>query len=125
MPLIDMSELNGDDDFAEVITLRRPGVPSVANEGVVTPMYLPDQKIVATVQPASDADLKQMPEGANLTDVVAVYGATALRIADQSGVQSDVLIRGSLPGGKFYRVTKIEDRQKNGYTKALAERFEP
>ena len=125
MPPIDISELNGDDDFAEVIILRRPGVPTVANEGVVTSTYLPDQRIVATVMPASDADLQQMPEGANLKDVVAVYGATALRIADQSGVQSDILIRGGLPGGKFYRVVKLEDRQKSGYTKVLAERFEP
>jgi len=125
MPPIDISELNGDDDFAEVIILRRPGVPSVGNEGVVTPTYLPDQRIVATVQPASDADLKQMPEGASLTDVIAVFGATAFRIADQSGAQSDVLIRGGLPNGKFYRVAKLEDRQKNGYSKVLAERYEP
>lgn len=118
---IDVSELNGDDDFEGPITLRRPAVPTLANEGVASFTYLPDVQISADVEDASPADLKSLPEGTNLDDVIAVWSGSELKIGDQSGQGSDVLI----VDGKHYRVVKLEDWSENGYWMAFAERFIP
>src|SRR5665213_969994 len=120
-PQIDMSELNGDEDFASVITLRRPAPPTFANEGVASYTYQPDVSIVANVQDASPADLKVLPEGTNLADVVAIWTGNELKIGDQTGQGSDLLII----KGKSYRVIKLEDWSDNGYFMAFAERFIP
>ncbi len=118
---IDVSEMNGDDDFEGPITLRRPAPPTFANEGVASYSYLPDVTIIADVEDASPADLKNLPEGTNLDDVIAVWSGSELRIGDQTSKGSDVLI----VDGKHYRVVKLEDWSENGYFMAFAERFIP
>lgn len=119
---IDMSELNGDDDFARTITLRRPNAPTFANFGVASYTYQQDVDIVVTsVQDASPAELKTLPEGTNLDDVVAVWSGVELKIGDQTGQGSDVLVIDD----KLYRIVKLEDWSDNGYFMAFASRFIP
>jgi hypothetical protein len=118
---IDISELNGDPDFAQTISIRRALAPAFANDGVATPAYADAVPLVATVQDASPADLKALPDGTNLTDVISVCSGDAMSVGDQTGAGSDILI----VDGKSYRVVKREDWTKNGYTRVFAERFTP
>lgn len=116
-----MSELNGDPDFAQTISIRRALTPTLANEGVVTSTYAAPAPLVATVQPATEADLKMLPEGVNLADVISVWSGDEITVGDQAGNGSDVLIYNS----KSYRVVKREDRTKNGFVRVFAEGFSP
>lgn len=120
---IDVSELNGDPDFApiEPVFIRRSLPATFANEGVATAAYSPQTPIVATWQPATQADLQSLLEGVNLTDIISVWSGEEIQIGDQSGNGSDILIVGS----KSYRVVKRDDRAKNGYVRVFAERFIP
>lgn len=118
---IDMSELNGDPDFSETVTLRRPLTPTFANEGVATYGYAADAPLVATVQPAKPSDLAMLPEGVNLSETISVWSGTQMKVGDETGQGSDIIVW----GGKSYRVIKLEDRSKNGYWRAFAEGFAP
>jgi hypothetical protein len=118
---IDISELNGDPDFAQTISILRALAPTFANEGIATAAYADAVPLVATVQPATEADLKALPEGTNLTDVISVWSGDEIQVGDQTGAGSDILI----VNGKSYRVVKREDRVKNGYRRVFAERFTP
>ena len=121
MSLIDVSEIMTDPDFVVTVTVRRPTAPTFSNEGVATYGYLPDQSITAIVQSATPADLKSLPEGVNLQGVVSVWSGTQIKIGDQSGKGSDVIVY----QGVSYRVRSMDDRSDNGYWRVLAERFIP
>lgn len=121
MSLVDVSELMTDPDFAETIGIRRALAPTMSNEGVVTLAFAAQVPIVAIVQPATEADLKMLPEGVNLTDVICVWSAGEMSVADETGKGSDILIVNS----KSYRVVKREDWVANGYQCVYAEGFSP
>lgn len=121
MSQIDVSELMTDPDFAETISIRRALAPTLANEGVATAAYASAVPIVAIVQPADEADLKMLPEGVNLTDVICVWSGSEISVADETGKGSDILIVNS----KSYRVVKREDWVSNGCRCVYAEGFSP
>lgn len=121
MSLVDVSELMSDPAFSRTVTLRRPNAPTFANHGVASVTYAADVSIVAIVQPATAADMQMLPEGAQLSEMVAIWSATHLIAAEESGVGSDIIV----DGAKSYRVIKAEDWSEHGYYSAWAQRFDP
>jgi hypothetical protein len=120
MGLINVAELMTDTDFCRTITRRRAGAATLANEGVETRTYA-DVSITAIVQPATGGDLESLPEGIALNDAIAVWTADDVRIGDDTGVESDVLV----VDADSFRILKVDDWSGNGYKKVIAQRFQP
>lgn len=116
--MIDVSELLADPDFARRLTLRRPRATTFTNEGEAQAAY-GEESIVGVVQPASAAELKIMPEGSRLDDVLSVWSAEELRTGDGKTTEPDVLVIDR----KSYKVVKCEPWPDNGYWRAFAEGF--
>lgn len=115
-----VAELMTDPDVgARTILLRRPNAPTFANEGVATHTYASDVPITAIVQPPDADDLKLLPEGMSLDDVISVFCGTELRPGSDKGQESDVLVI----DGATYRVFKLEDFHEHGYWHVFAQRF--
>lgn len=104
-----------DEDFVETIAIRRP-TPAM-QEGVAVATNV-DGTISANVQPTTAAELKKLPEGDRLTDVITVYSRSLIRCTPD--VQ-DIIVY----GGKSYRAIKAEDWSAYGYYIAYCEGFTP
>jgi len=115
--VIDVSELMSDPDFVRAFSIMRPTL-TVANEGVASSTYATTQ-LTGIVQPASDNELKLLPEGSRLSDVIAVWSHSEIRAGDGSTIESDVI----LVDGKRYRVIKADPWPDAGYYKVLAEGY--
>lgn len=113
--MISVAELMGDPDFgAASITLRRGTRGMQEGESVATNV---DSTITALVQPADRNDIKKLPEGDRLQDVVSVWSATEMQVSPVA----DVLV----VGAKHYRVIALEPWGEAGYYRAFAEGFSP
>jgi hypothetical protein len=118
--MIDVSELNGDPDFAQTITRKRSTL-TYANEGTPQKSYA-TASIVANVQSPSPSDVQLLPEGVRLNDVMAIFTTAGnITAGDGTTVLPDVLII----EGQSYQVLHVEDFSRNGYVMALAQRFAP
>lgn len=111
---IDVSELMIDGDFAEAFTIQRLFVKQVDGETVTTAVKI---SASGARQPASPADIKMLPEGDRMDEVVIFWSKT--EILATLGAP-DILIAAS---GATYRVIKVEAR--TGYWKVWAEAFTP
>lgn len=115
--MLDPSDLITDPDFTHPggITLRRANRTLADGTSRETST---DQNIVAVVQPASQFELKAMPEGTRLDNVIAVYSLVEIRCTPQA--QDIVLVDGVL-----YRAVKSEPWSGSGYFLTFCEGYQP
>lgn len=112
---IDVSELITDPDFARPFTIRRQtAAMSPEGEAVTTSSDIAARGVQ---QPASAFEIKQLPEGDRLTNVIMVASTT--QILGTLG-SPDIIVLGD---GSLYRVIKVEQRAR--YWKAFAEGYTP
>lgn len=116
--MINVAELLTDEDFARRLMLRRPRATTFDNEGEALASY-GETSIIGVIQPATPAELKLMPEGSRLDDVLSVWCAEELRAGDGKTLEPDVLVIDR----KSYKVTKCEPWADNGYWRVFAEGF--
>ncbi|MDE1158434.1 MAG: hypothetical protein PW791_09175 [Neorhizobium sp.] len=112
MPLLDVSEVLDDPDFADNITVTRR-TETVGSNGrpVVTEQLFP---IVSAVVTQGNGDtLKQMPEGSTLEGVIVVHSRLGL-VSETETTQPDVVTY----LGRDYTVTQVNDwsRYGSGFT---------
>jgi hypothetical protein len=113
--VIDVSEIVGDPDFVQPITLRRP---TATMSGGVERTTHDDSTIQAVVQPADVHEISLLPEGARLGNIIAVYSTTEIRVSPQA---QDIVIVDEM----FYRAIKSEPWGSSGYFVAFCEGYQP
>lgn len=108
MPLLDVSFVLDDPDFADVITVTRQ-VETVGNNGraIVTPQTFPD--VSAVVTQGSGDTLKLMPEGSSLEGVIVVHTRFTL-VSETETTQPDIITY----AGSNYQVTTVNDWSRFG-----------
>lgn len=120
--MIDVSELMQDPDFASMVQILRPGMPTVANEGVYTPGEDEVINRVMIVQPASAEDrVNYLPEGERQLDAVKIYSDQLLNMADGDQVQSDKIIW----LGNNFRIAFAKPWQQHGFYFAIGVGYVP
>jgi len=124
MSLVSVEELMSDAEFLYPggITLRRPSVVQLANEGENVQSWEPDVNIAAIVQPATAEEIAALPEGSRGSGAVKrVWSATALRMGDGETFEADVLVI----GGASFKVVGEQEWDGHGYRFVLASEFLP
>lgn len=117
--MINVGELMTDADFTRTFTLRRP-TGTFSDDGEFTSTYA-DTQLVGIVQPATPNELEMLPEGSRAKDVISVWSATLLRMADGKLLESDILV----VDAQSYRVIRAEPWGDAGYFRVFAEGFVP
>lgn len=115
MALLDVSEVLSDPIFYEPVSLiRRSSSVNGYGENVLAEKTV---VISAVVQPASNQDLKLLPEAAQSSGAIVVYSRVKQESESNLGY-SDVILWGSLR----YQVLSVENYSNwgTGYTKAIA-----
>lgn len=112
--MIEISELMTDPDFAQPFVIRRVS-GAFAGEGEFTRTET-TVNASGVIQPASEDDLKMLPEGERSDSAIKVYSKTELRRGDGAGTESDVIEW----LGKRYRVMQSKPWQLHGYYFAIA-----
>lgn len=114
---LDVSELLTDPDFCRTITRVR--VPrTLANEGLASEGTPVSSPIVGVVEPASQADLKLLPEGTRLVDMVGFYTTGDVQIGGASSEPDQLVV-----DGVYHVALHVEDfRAAGGYIHVLAQR---
>lgn len=118
---IDVSELMTDPDFAVTFTRKRPGTPTLADEGVSSVTYT-EEELVGIVQPAPADVVQLMPEGMRVKELRAFYTRCRLSPGDAGKTLPDVLVTAD---GASYKVVRVEDWSQHGYFMAVGEGFVP
>lgn len=114
---LDVSELVEDPDFCS--TFSRVRTPkTTANEGLDSSGTPVTTSIVGVVEPASQADLKLLPEGTRLVDMVGVYTKADVQIGGPSS-DPDMLV---IDGAKYLALHVEDFRAAGGYIHVLAQR---
>lgn len=118
MPLLDVSDILYDPDFADTLTLTR-GVQTVGSNGRTT-MAETTSTIIGVVTSNSGDILKRFPDLARVEGSVMVTTPTVLQIADGSTIADRLAWRGS-----DYTVTAVNDYSSYGagFVIALCERI--
>jgi hypothetical protein len=113
---LDLSELVNDPDFCRSFSrIRR--TQSLANEGQASTTPGTPVDLIGYIEPASQADLKLLPEGTRLVDMVGIFTVGDVRIGDQSSPADLVVV-----DGVKYLALHIEDfRASGGYIHVLAQ----
>jgi hypothetical protein len=115
--LVDVSELLTDSDLgADTFTRLRP-TTTMANEGEAGDAFR-SEILTGIIQPAATADAQFLPEGVRLSDVQAFFTSGDLSAGDPD-LLPDVLQY----KGITYRVMHVQDFDKHGMVKALAQRI--
>ena len=115
MARLDVSEILGDPDFTDAVTLTRRAVTVDDNgETVITPTLI---RLRMVVQGTSAKDLERLPEGLRLHGAVTVWSARELFAESPNGYPDLISFR-----GKNYQVSMIIGDFMNygkGYSQAL------
>lgn len=117
MPLLDVSELLSDPDFADTITVTRR-TETRGNDGLAVISNQTFQDIDAVVTPAKGTDLAQLPDLSRTEGVVLVY--TTFRLTNgQASTKADIVTW----NGATYIVLNVNDYSQfgDGYIKALCQ----
>lgn len=117
--MIDVSELLADPDFCEAFTIMRSTGGSFGPSGwmdntTAVPSY-------GSIQPASDKDLRMVPEGDRVSGSLAIYSQQELFVTHndpQPGISDIVICR-----GENYRVQAVKPWVDFGYFVAIAVRM--
>ena len=115
--MIDVSELQGDPDFAQTIVRLRP-TTTYAHEGVAGSTTT-SASVVGCVQPPGDDEVKLLPEGVRLADCIAFYTNGDVSAGDGASQLPDILQW----QGKSFRVLYKTDWSQNGYVRFIAHRY--
>jgi hypothetical protein len=119
---VNVAELMSDPDFTSRFTVRTPRV-TVSDEGIGATAY-DERVLLGIVQPAEESDIKSMPEGTRVDDMIAVWCADKISASDgKSIVESAVIVLDGPPGPGSFRVVHAEDWSANGYFFVLATGF--
>lgn len=126
MSLVDVSDLMTDPEFMRTVALRRPSV-HFANEGEAIPSYEPDVEFLASVQPATAADVALLPEGERGSGrIVKVYTGTEPKMSDGKATIADIIVvPPPEPDAGEFRVVGVEPWGVHGYFKVLAAEIIP
>lgn len=117
--MIDVSELMTDPELSRTFTVRRPR-GEFANEGEFTSSYK-DTLIRGVVQQAKPNDLKFLPEGTRIDDILSVWSAEEMRGGDGKTQEPDVL----LIDGAYFKVIRAEPRPDGGYWRVFVQGYIP
>lgn len=112
---IQVADIVSDPDFTRPITLRRPTRTEV--QGMTRTTYV-DSSINAIVEPASEFEVLQLPEGSRLRNVLAVYSIVELKADTET---QDVIV----VDGALYRAIRVEPWPDSGYWLGYFEGFQP
>lgn len=104
MPVLDVTEILGDPDFAQQIMVRR-GVLTEDDNGRGSMSYPPDVSTSAVVVPASGYDLMRLPDAERNEEHIRVYTQFPLSIGQGPSQTADLIIF----HGKQYVVTQLDD----------------
>ncbi len=116
--LIDVGELMTDPEFMQPVTRRRPRT-TIDRFGVASTAY-DEQEIMSSVQPLTVAQVKMLPEGTRLDNVLAFYSADLISPGNGRDKEPDVMITSD---GMAYKVIQAAPWGDNGYFCAFAEGF--
>lgn len=108
MPLLDVSEVLDDPDFADLITVTRL-VETVGDNGRATAQSQVFNNVSAVVTQGNGDTLKQMPEGSTLEGVIVVHSRFGL-VSETETTQPDVVSY----IGRDYTVAQINDWSRYG-----------
>lgn len=117
--MIDVSDIINDPDFAQPFTIKRSTGGAFVSGG-----YTSSNSTIqgyGVIQPASDREHEQVPEGERVAGSISIYSATALYTTyggDPSGLSDIVTWRGD-----DYRIVSVGPYQDFGFFKALAVRM--
>ena len=110
--MINVSELITDPDFAQSYTIYRKSGEFTKGRWVQTETQL---TYTGPVQPASEKEIMQMPEGDRISEIVVFYSLNEIYTTNASGTSDEIVWNSNR-----YRVDKVERYGDNGYYKALA-----
>ena len=118
---INVSDLLGRSSLGGTTFTRRRPTSTMANEGRGAPTYT-DSTLTGVIQPAATADAQLLPDGTRLSDVQAFFTSGEISPGDGDAALPDLLVDDK---GITYRVLHVQEFDKHGLTKALAERQFP
>jgi hypothetical protein len=104
MPLLDVSDVLGDPDFADTFTVLRKS-QTISSGGIATdgtPTTTPN--VSGVVQPDRGRALQRMAEGSTLTDAIKIFTKYALTAGD-GAIEADQIVW----HGATYVVVNIMD----------------
>jgi hypothetical protein len=116
MSALDMSELINDPDFCRTFTrIRR--TQALANEGQAVTTPGTPIPLSGVIEPASQADLKLLPEGTRLVDMVGIFTTGDVRVGSSADASDIVVV-----DGVKYLALHVEDfRAVGDYIHVLAQ----
>lgn len=107
MPLLDVSDILGDPDFAdEFIVIRRAETVNEYGESVVTQTEIFASGVVTA---ASGSILEQLPEGTRATGAILIHTQVRLEIVSATAQADRIRWAGNL-----YTVTNLSDYSRYG-----------
>jgi hypothetical protein len=109
-----------DPDLGGTTFTRRQPTTTLAH-GIASVTYT-DTTLAGIIQPAVTADAQLLPDGVRLSDVQAFFTASPISAGDGAAATPDLLVDDA---GNTYRVLHVQEFDKHGMTKALAERLYP
>lgn len=110
--MIDVSELITDSDFAQTYKVYRKTGSFAAGRWEQTETEI---EFYGPVQPASDKEIIQVPEGDRSSEIMVFYSLNEIYTTNTGGTSDELEWRSNR-----YRVDKVERFGDNGYYKALA-----
>lgn len=115
--MIDISDIVGDPDFTQTITVQRvTGAYVPGGEGEITKTEATLTRR-AVVQPATADDVVQyLPEGERTDQAIRIWCTQDIRMSDGALIYSDVVVW----QGQRYRVEFSKPWQQHGYWFAIA-----
>jgi hypothetical protein len=117
MPLIDVSFLLSDPDFASLIAIVRI-TETVGNDGMAVRAESLVQGVLAVVQPAAGTQLMIRADGTIVADMIHVFCQTRIK-AENDTQPADIVVY----GGHRYVVRSADDWSEygHGYYRATCE----
>jgi len=117
MPLLDVSDVLSDPDFATVFDVVR--TTTAVSGGRTVLQSQTTANVIGVVQPASTRELERLPEAERTRGAITIYTTFALN-AGSAGFTADTVNW----NGSSYTVMSVDDWSQfgAGYVKALAQK---
>lgn len=110
-----MSDIVNDPDFAQSFVITRDGGSWVNGVWVAAPTPINGYGVI---QPSTDAELDQVPEGDRVKGMVTFHSSSPIFETNPNGI-SDVIAWNN----QTYRIVKVWPWQDFGYYKAIGARM--
>jgi len=117
VPLLDVSDLLSDPDFADTFDVIRYG-DSVDDDGVGSEAPAPITGLTGVIQPASELSLQRLADGARLASTIEIHTTFPLTSGIDGQGADEVIYQNAT-----YTVTDVADwtRFGVGYVRAIAQ----